>query len=292
MMKKLVRKYLPEAWQSVLRRAYHRFPLLRRMYYFPQDCLELLGGRKGALKPPRSLISVGDGNFEQIGREYLEHFIAIGGLRPHERVLEIGCGIGRMAIPLARYLNEAGSYDGFDVARAEIAWCEKNISPRFANFKFHHIDVHNAQTNRKGRIQASSYQFPLADGQYDFVFLTSVFTHMRIDDIANYLREISRVLKPAGRSLASFFLLNPETRALLKAKGSRFRHAHGSSLVIDPKLPEASIAHEESTVRDLYRQSGLRVSEPIYYGSWSGRDDFFSSQDIIVAEKDGPRPKQ
>jgi ubiquinone/menaquinone biosynthesis C-methylase UbiE len=234
---------------------------------------------------------VGDGNFKQIGREYLGHFVGIGGLQPHEQVLEIGCGIGRMAIPLTTFLNKTGNYDGFDVARAEIKWCRKKITTRFANFNFHHIDVHNQQTNPKGEFKASLYQFPLAAGQYDFVFLTSVFTHMLIEDIENYMKEISRVLKPGGRSLASYFLLNSEALALLKTKNSRFKHSYGPSLVIDPKLPEASIAHEEKTIRILYEKFGLHILEPIRYGSWSGRNEFLSSQDIIVAEKNGSRPK-
>ncbi len=287
-MKKLARKYLPETLQSILRRAYYRYPLLRRIYYFPQDCVGFLSPQKNCLQPPRSLISVGDGNFNQIGQEFLGYFTRIGGLQPNERVLEIGCGICRMAIPLTTYLNEKGSYDGFDIVQDEIEWCKKNITPRFANFNFQRIDVRNKQTNPMGKFPASSYPFPLAAGQYDFVFLTSVFTHMLIDDIENYLKEISRVLKTGGRLLASYFLLNPEIRALLTAKGSRFKHPYGSSLAIDPKMPEASIAHEEKTIRGLYQQFNLRILEPLYYGSWSGRDEFLSAQDIIIAEKTDP----
>jgi ubiquinone/menaquinone biosynthesis C-methylase UbiE len=253
--------------------------------------MEFLSKKKDALRPPRSLLSVGDGNFKQIGQEYLDYFIRIGGLRPHDRVLEIGCGIGRMAMPLTTCLNETGSYDGFDIARAEIKWCKNKITSRFANFNFQHIDVHNKQTNPKGKFQASSYQFPLAAKQYDFVFLTSVFTHMFIEDIENYLKEISRLLKTGGRALASYFLLNSETLALLKIKGSKFKHPYGPSLVIDPKLPEASIAHEEKTIRGLYQKFNLGILEPIHYGSWSGREEFLSSQDIIVAEKNGSRPR-
>lgn len=284
-MKKLARKYLPGTLQSILRRAYYRHPLLRRIYYFPRDWLELISGKKGDLRPPRSLISVGDGDFMQIGEEFLGYFTRIGGLQPDARVLEIGSGIGRMAIPLTAYLNKKGSYDGFDITRGEIKWCKKNITQRFANFNFQHIDVRNDQTNPKGKCQASSYQFPLAAGHYDFVFLTSVFTHMLIEDIENYLKEISRLLKPGGRTLASYFLLNAETQSLLSAKGSRFKYPHGRSLVIDPRMPEASIAHEEKTIRYFYQQFGLPILEPIHYGSWSGRERFLSSQDIIVAEK-------
>ncbi len=284
-MKTWVRKHLPANLQSGVRRTYYRFPLLRRMYYFPRDLATLFTGKKNAMRPPRSLITVGDGNFEEIGHEFLGYFVRIGKLRPDERVLEIGCGIGRMAIPLTTYLDEKGSYDGFDVARAEISWCKKNITPRFANFHFHHIDVFNDQTNPKGKLQAGTYRFPLNEGQFDFIFLTSVFTHMLIDDIENYLREISRLLKNGGRLLATYFLLDKGTRERLKRTNHRFRHPFAGGLVIDLNMPEASIAHEEEKIRALHASCGLHIQEPIHYGSWSGRQEFLSSHDIIIADK-------
>jgi len=288
-MKKWVRKHLPARLQSILRRAYYRFPLLRRMYYFPLDAAAALRKRKNGLRPPRSLITVGDGPFEEIGREFLGYFIDIGKLQPGERVLEIGCGVGRMAIPLTTYLDERGSYEGFDVAPAEVSWCARNITPRFANFRFHHIDVFNSQTNPGGRLQARTYQFPLAGSQFDFIFLTSVFTHMLVADIENYLKEISRLLKGGGRLLATYFLLDEATRERLRRTRSRFRHPYAAGLVIDPKMPEASIAHEEKEIRRLHQKSGLRIQEPIRYGSWSRRREFLSSHDIVFAVKAGSR---
>jgi SAM-dependent methyltransferase len=284
-MKKLVRRYLPPALQSLLRRAYYRSSLARKIYYFPQDMAALLTKTRSVLRPPRSLITVGDGPFDEIGREFLGYFIRLGGLQPSDRLLEIGCGSGRMAIPLASYLDAEGSYDGFDVARAEVSWCDKNITPRFPNFHFHHIDVFNEQTNPRGRLQAGAYRFPLDECRFDFIFLTSVFTHMLITDIENYLKEASRLLTSGGQLLATYFLLDEETRERLRKTNSRFRYPHAASLVIDPKMPEASIAHEEETIRTLYTSCGLRIQEPVRYGSWSGHAVFLSSQDIVLAKK-------
>ena len=38
-------------------------------------------------------------------------------LSPDHRVLDIGCGTGRMAIPLTSFLSKKGSYEGFDIVR-------------------------------------------------------------------------------------------------------------------------------------------------------------------------------
>jgi ubiquinone/menaquinone biosynthesis C-methylase UbiE len=148
---------------------------------------------------------VGGGDFEKIGKEILQTLIEIGGLKPSERVLDVGCGVGRVAIPLTKYLKDNGSYEGFDVVPKEIKWCQKNISPRFPNFNFQLADVYNKAYNPYAKHEASKYKFPYDDDTFDFVFLTSVFTHMLTKDMENYLSEIVRVLKKGGNALSLIF---------------------------------------------------------------------------------------
>ena len=85
--------------------------------------------------PPRRLDFVGHSDFAATGDEFLAHFVELGGLQPGERVLDVGCGIGRMARPLAGYLSPTASYDGFDVNRDGIAWCRRRYR-RHPNFRF------------------------------------------------------------------------------------------------------------------------------------------------------------
>src|SRR3954466_597973 len=87
------------------------------------DLRDRLSGRADRLVPPRRLDFVGHSDFVETGDEFLGHFIALGGLQPSDAVLDVGCGIGRMARPLAGYLSSEGSYDGFDVNRDGIGWC-------------------------------------------------------------------------------------------------------------------------------------------------------------------------
>jgi SAM-dependent methyltransferase len=234
--------------------------------------------------PPGWLHLVGLSDYREAGEKFFRYFRDIGGLKPHERVLDVGSGTGRMARPLTKYL-EGGSYDGLDIVAPSVEWCRKTYTPRYPNFHFHHADVHNSVYNPAGACRASEYRFPFADSYFDFIFLTSVFTHMLPDDMENYLSEIARVLKPGGRCFITYFLLTPESLRLIDEKASLFdfRYQLPGCRIQAEELPEAAVAYDESKIRELYRVFKLDILEPIYYGHWCGRKGGLSIQEIVAA---------
>src|SRR5262245_53999141 len=178
------------------------------------------------LVPPEEINFVGTGGFQAVGQEFFHYFVELAGLQPDERVLDVGCGIGRMAIPLTRYLHPQGSYEGFDVVPLGIEWCRNKITPRYPQFHFQLADIHNEHYAPQGRTPARKYQFPYPADSFDFVFLTSVFTHLLPADLENYVYEIARVMKLNGRCLMTFFLLNAESLDLMQRKRGTLAFPH------------------------------------------------------------------
>ena len=260
---------------------------MRRIYYFPIDTIDSSLGLRDELTPPREKIFVGTGDFKKIGQEFFQYFIELGELKPNERVLDVGCGIGRMAVPLTNYLDKRGTYEGFDIVADGINWCKKKITPEYPNFHFQLADVLNKSYNPKGKYKASEYKFPFQDESFDFLFLTSVFTHMLPQEMENYFSEIARVLKRNGRCLITFFLLNIESVKLMDAKSSTFYFNYGieGCRTINMNKPESAVAYEEKSIRSLYEKYRLTIVEQVRYGSWCGRENFLSYQDIIIAAK-------
>jgi SAM-dependent methyltransferase len=247
------------------------------------DLRDTVSRRRDRLTPPRRLDFVGHSDFAATGDEFLTHFVELGALQPSERVLDVGCGIGRMARPLSGYLSSEGSYDGFDVNRDGIGWCRRRYRRR-SNFHFQVADIYNARYNPRGAHRADEYRFPYADASFDFVVATSVFTHLLEADATHYLAECDRVLAPGGRLFATFFLLNDTSRALMAEgrSGLTFLDVDERVAILDEALPEEAVAYDDEWVFETLRASGLELIG-LHPGSWSGREEFVSFQDIVVA---------
>ncbi len=233
----------------------------------------------------RAFVGTSGNNFLTVGFNFLSHAKALADMKPSHRILDVGCGIGRIAIPLVSYLDKkTGSYEGFDIVPEAIQWCQANITPRHPTFRFQHADICNTLYNPHGKLTAQTFRFPYADAEFDRVILTSVFTHMLQAETQHYLAEIRRVLKPGGKSLITWFILNEQSeRGIANGASSvKFAHKSGDCLILNPSRPDDAVAYKETSVRDLYAQNRFELFS-IHYGSWSGRDKTCDFQDICIA---------
>ena len=122
------------------------------------------------------------------------------------RVLDVGCGPGRLAIGLLRRKGGVQAYRGVDVEKTSIEWCQRHLEPRNPACRFFYIDLANARYNPRGRSIPEDFSFPVDLPTFDVISLYSVFSHMLTEDVRIYLREFRRLLAPEGRIfLTGFF---------------------------------------------------------------------------------------
>lgn len=255
-------------------------PLRTRLKWLGYAWQDMTGARPEMRVPPKRKTFIGGGDFIAVGDAFFGT-LKRHGLTADMDVLDVGCGQGRMARPMTVFLS--GRYEGFDIDKSGIEWCEAQYK-NAPNFTFHHADVFNARYNKTGKVAAKDFRFPFDDNSFDRVFLTSVFTHMFKDDVENYLSEIARVLKPGGKSLVTWFLLDEISR---QSQHPVMNFAHNVDEVSRTTVksnPEAAIAFDLEFVRGLYDKFGLNI-EDIEHGKWGRPESRFDLQDMVVAVK-------
>ena len=232
--------------------------------------------------PPQELIdAIGGGDGHTVGGLNLRYLLALTGLQEDSKVLEIGCGFGRNARWLSRYLNASGDYDGFDIVPKLIGWGKSNICHGRRNFRLHLAQVLNKHYTSWLRVRyandgkpadAATYRFPFETGAKDIVFNPSVFTHLLRPALENYVRETFRVLRPGGVALYWLFLLDHRAKDALSQHASAFAPGLRASYHDDVswalrQAPEAMIVYDVSYLKNMLHNAGF-VSIKILFGSW------------------------
>ncbi|MGB4838269.1 MAG: methyltransferase domain-containing protein [Saprospiraceae bacterium] len=251
------------------------------------DICDSILDKKDSIRPPKGKIYIGSGDFQKTGEHFVDLLKEKCGLKAHHQVLDVGCGIGRIAIPLTKYINNQGGYQGFDIVKKGINWCRANISSKYSHFVFKHIDLKNDLYNMTTDQAAKNFIFPYAENFFDLVILTSVFTHMMPEDVDNYLSQIERVLKPGGKCFATFFIINRDSFKLMnESKGMNFEFNKGHYFLMNENVKEANIAFEEEYLLSGLGNYNFQI-DSVDYGYWSGRSKSVYSdfQDSIIFSK-------
>jgi SAM-dependent methyltransferase len=237
--------------------------------------------------PPESLLlGVGPGDYYGIGQYALQLLERLVRVRSSDRVLDVGCGLGRLAWPLSGKLRRRGAYDGFDVVKAYTDWCRQNLGLDAGRFRFHHADVRTAFYNPNGAIDAKDFVFPWPDGSFDLAIATSIFTHLLPAATEHYLREVARTLAPKGRLFATFFLLDELGREAVATGATypTFDHVMEHGRLHDPAVPESAVAYDPDWLFETLAAGGLKVTA-VHAGHWKGRPGF-EYQDLVLAVRE------
>jgi len=121
------------------------------------------------------------------------------------RILDVGCGQGRLPIGILRAIGEL-NYIGIDVDKKSINWCKRFIEKDHSSFKFKHLNLYNERYNKDGIKIDNHFHFNIEPKNIDIVYLFSVFSHTVENDMRIYLKEFLRILDDGGKIFFTTFV--------------------------------------------------------------------------------------
>ena len=107
-------------------------------------------------------------------------------VRPGDRVIDVGCGVGHMTLELAKMLHGMGHITGIDSSQTMIQEAKK----RLQNLRNPPVDYQCEDAHR----------LSFAEGSFDAGLMMSTLIHVKIP--RQVLSELFRVIKPGGRVVA------------------------------------------------------------------------------------------
>jgi SAM-dependent methyltransferase len=238
-------------------------------------------------EPPKDRMFVGDGQFREIGCAIVKALIKTVGLRQKSALLDIGSGIGRVALPLTQWLDSTGRYVGIEIVAEGVSWCIENISAKYPNFRFIHADIRNDYYNPTGQGTSANFQLPGNPESFDVAVFASVFTHLDSADADAWLNHVSKALRPAGRVWSTWFSMDEEAIHNCRVGKSTIGLGYEEYGVFwqTPEKSPGAIGYAPWKMREMFERYGFSITSWTH-GSWCHRaQEDGGYQDTVILEK-------
>jgi SAM-dependent methyltransferase len=186
------------------------------------------------------------GLWDEIGRLQTE-FLIRNGLKPHHRLLDIGCGCLRAGVRLIRYLD-AGNYFGTDL--------NESLLTVGYDVELAREGLQDKQP-RSQLIADGDFDFSPFSVTFDFALAQSLFTHLPFQQLRECLTRLPSAVVPGGKLYATIFEVPTE-----HPRSEPYRHNPGGITTHETENPyHYRYADVEHCCRDL-------PWKPVYVGEW------------------------
>jgi SAM-dependent methyltransferase len=238
------------------------FPLRRKNRLWIKQ-----GSPDGLPIPPPRFVNLVAGHFDvgafyqngRLGSDCIRSILKKNGIEMNRfvSILDFGCGCGR----IFRFWHdlEGPKIHGTDYNRHLVNWCRDHLP--FGKFK----------------INGPSPPLDYKDGEFDFIYAISVFTHLAEEWQIPWMQELRRVCQPGGFVLVT---VHGQSHLHRLPDEARRRFMDGKPVVIRERYSGTNICgvfHPESYVRNFLAE-GFDVIEFLPVGAKDANQDMYLLQ--------------
>jgi SAM-dependent methyltransferase len=131
------------------------------------------------------------------------------------KILDFGCGFGKLAPVSTFFTHPNGHYLGIDIRQDCVDTCRRTYG-KLPRVSFERSGDYNGmyseQRSRALENGARETPWPVAPGSIDLVVSVSVFTHLQERQAHYYVQQIHDVLKPGGTAILTFHVVGEERK--------------------------------------------------------------------------------
>ncbi len=130
----------------------------------------------------------------------------------NKKILDWGCGPGRIIRHLPNVIGNGCEYYGTDYNNQSIEWCKQNLNNIYFN---------------NNTLEAN---LPYEDNYFDIIYGISIFTHLSEQLHYDWYKELHRILKPGG----IMFLTTQGENFKIKLSNAELKNFNNDKLISRP----------------------------------------------------------
>ncbi|MBB6520087.1 SAM-dependent methyltransferase [Pseudoteredinibacter isoporae] len=165
--------------------------------------------------------------------------IRMANIRPHDRILEIGCGWGGFAEEVMSVLGT--ELHGVTLSKEQLQWAKERMS--------------RLRESDRTRLELKDYRD--LDGQYDAIVSIEMFEAVGEEHWPGYFEVLREKLKPGASAVLQVICINED----------RFEHYRKNTDFIQKYIFPGGMLPSPSKVRELAESSGLELHSEKEFGT-------------------------
>ena len=191
------------------------------------------------------------------------------------RILDLGCGVARLATGMLAEFGDDVDYLGVEPNQQFYEWSRDNIQRYHPRFQFKHLDVVSELYNPGGAVDGNELRIPAESSSVDLLYVWGVFTNIVAEHVEAYVPEFARVTRGGGKVFLTAYVEGGVPQASYNPDGY---------VPFDYVVPLHVVRYNRDWLFSLFSGNGLEVEEFRYHGGMFPKQSEITLKRVVQTE--------